>query len=113
MRVAEGQEDEKALMEELEVATSKVQVNVGDLTAQQHQGAACEHLDKFQARSIAGRKVHSRIRWKLKRDLVSKEFFVIVKDRPKFATIASFMDKLGQRVTDHASMEQTVLSFYR
>jgi hypothetical protein len=33
-RTAEGREDEKALMEELEATTSEVQVNVGDLVAQ-------------------------------------------------------------------------------
>jgi hypothetical protein len=48
----------------------------------------------------------------LKGDLVSKEFFLAVKERPQTANIASLLDTNGQWVTDRAGIERTVLAFY-
>jgi hypothetical protein len=57
-RTAEGREDEKALMEELEATTSEVQVNVGDLVAQLAAVSSILTSSKrgalLDARSVAG-----------------------------------------------------------
>jgi hypothetical protein len=38
---------------------------------------------------------------------------MVVKDRPKSATITRLVDLAGQQVTDRASLERIVLEFYR
>jgi hypothetical protein len=50
--------------------------------------------------------------WKLKGDLVLREFFLAVKQRPQVATIASLVDNVGVCVIDRAGIEQVVTSFY-
>ena len=45
--------------------------------------------------------------------MVSKEFFLAVKERPKSTTITTLIDRNSNQITDQASLEQVVLEFYR
>jgi hypothetical protein len=59
-----------------------LQANEDNTATQTRRGEARTRLEQFQQRRIAGRHVRSRLRWKLKGDLVSQEFFLAVKERP-------------------------------
>jgi hypothetical protein len=106
-------EDEQELKVDLEAATRDLQVDSENGDLQNRHGTAKEKLDHFQARHIVGRKVCSRLRWKWRGDLVSREFFLAVKERSKSATISSLKDCNANRVTGRSELEQTVIEFYK
>jgi hypothetical protein len=111
-RAAALRADEDTLKQELEAATFFFQQHEVEHAAQTRRGEACTSLEQFQARRIAGRKARSRLRWKLKGDMISREFFLATKERPQTATIGSLRNKEGEKVSVRRRLEHLVTSFY-
>ncbi|KAG0605467.1 hypothetical protein M758_9G061900 [Ceratodon purpureus] len=112
-RASTFREDEDALRQELEAATSLAQVQPTDDGVLHRRGECRARLEALQLRQLAGRKTRSRIRWKHRGDHVSREFFSAVKERHNTGVITALHDPQGQRVTDRQGLEDIALNYYR
>jgi hypothetical protein len=62
---------------------------------------------------MEGLRLRSRIRWNLKGDWVTKEFFCGVKEKAASSTITCLRDHDGNRITEQAGMKRLCHNFYR
>jgi hypothetical protein len=75
-----------------------------------HPELDCNNL---KIKKIEGKKIRVRVRWRLKGDMVSKEFFQAVKERSTSTTIMSLKNKDGIEVKDRAGLEAVCMEYYR
>ena len=71
-----------------------------DHNAQEVQGCLSHLIKEIEDRKINGKRIWSRVQWKWQGDLISKEFFQAVRERPQLATITSLKDEAGYVTQD-------------
>lgn len=111
-KAAEYRADEDSLTEALKEATRDALASPIDVDLLQRRSDCRLQLEDYQTRKIAGKRVRTRLRWKAKGDLVSREFFLAVRDRGATAPITARRNSNGDRITDRAGMETLVLEYY-
>jgi hypothetical protein len=62
---------------------------------------------------VNGQRVRSRLRWNLKGDRVTKEFFRGVREKAASSVITSLHDRDGNLVTKHIGLQMVCTDFYQ
>ena len=70
------------------------------------------HLKKLEARQIAGRQIHNRVRWKQFDDLISKEFFQAIRERLP-TVLSELMNEQGEVVSDPQGIADLCKQYYQ
>ena len=68
-------------------------------STQEEYGHIHQQLQAFEERTVAGKQICGRVRWKI-RDMVSKEFFKAVQERLASSALMALRDDTGQMVHD-------------
>jgi hypothetical protein len=104
---------ELQLRTQLEQATSKLEIQPDCALRQERHSSLRSSLQQFETRKLEGIRLRSKIRWNMKGDRVTKEFFRGVKEKAASSTITSLRGLDGARITDQAGLREFCHDFYR
>ena len=82
----------------------ELQHSPDDPLIQRRQAELRQHLQTVETKLVAGKRVRARIRWKLKGDMVSSEFFKAVREKASVTAITSLRDSNGVLVFDSTGL---------
>jgi hypothetical protein len=98
--------------DQLEKATASLQEDPENQAFQQRHGDLRIKPQQVEDRKVEGKKIRTRIRWKLKGDMVSKEFFKAIKEKSASTAITGLRNKDGVLVKDRAGLEAICQEYY-
>ncbi|KAG0573835.1 hypothetical protein KC19_VG213500 [Ceratodon purpureus] len=104
--------DHDKLKQDLATATEAMQADLLEAELTACRSTIREALECHHHLKIAGRRVRSRIRWRAHGDLVTKEFFAAVKERPQTTPLSALKQADGSRITEVPAMEAAITDFY-
>jgi hypothetical protein len=93
-------EREDQLRSKLQEATCHLQTQPHDTGLQEQQGILRGEVQDLEDWKMAGK----RIRWILKGDMVSKEFFNEVQEKPESTTIVFLRNPAGEEIRDKTGL---------
>jgi hypothetical protein len=111
-KAAAFQTEEVQFRNQLTTASELLDTDPHDPDTQELYGRLAILVQELEARKLAGKRIRSRIRWKWRGDLISKEFFQAVRERPQSANITSLKDQQGQAIQDRLGIQRLVLEYY-
>jgi hypothetical protein len=98
--------------DQLEKATASLQEDPENQAFQQQHKDLRIKLQQVEDRKVEGKKIRTHVRWKLKGNMVSKEFFRAVKEKFASTAITSLRNKDGVLVKDRAGLEAIRQEYY-
>jgi len=104
--------EEDGARKDLSKATIALQANLDDHLVQNSYGATRLYLQDVETRKVVGQRIRVRIRWKLRGDMVSAEFFKAIREKPASSAITSLRNSLGVIVDDSKEMSKVCSEFY-
>jgi len=104
--------EEEDARKQLSSTSVALQANPNDPLVQDSHGKVRFHLQEIETRKVAGRRIRARIRWKLRGDLVSSEFFKALREKPASSAITCLRNSQGEEVKDQDGLKQICSDFY-
>jgi hypothetical protein len=104
---------EAAARHSFEAASLQLNLSPGDPQLQQQHGLMCQTLQNIESRKVEGQRLRSRIRWKFKGDMISTEFFKVVREKSTATAITGITDPSGAMVTNSSGINRLTSTFFR
>jgi hypothetical protein len=111
-KAMDGRVAKAEMWTQLAQATSELDKQLEDPAAQQRQGENHQQLQMFETKKVAGRRLRARLRWNLRGDRVTKEFFRGVWEKSAYSIITQLRAADGRVVSDQEGLSDVYVDFY-
>jgi hypothetical protein len=105
-------QDEASLKIQVEAASQNLQLYPEDPGRQARYGHLWDSLQALEERKVVGKRIRARTKWRLRGDMVSKAFFLAVKEKPAWAAITELQDANGVFHHDRPQLDRICTKFY-
>ena len=95
---------EEQLHQQLQDSIAVLQEQPHDPVRQERHGGLTHQVQEFIKKAIRGKHTRCRLRWMLKGDAVSKEFFQAVQEKSKSPTITSSKNPKGEEIRNRVGL---------
>lgn len=93
-------------------ASIDLQTHLEDPELQAKHGSTRLHLQDVESKKVVGQRIKSQIRWKIRGDLVSAEFFKATREKPASSAITGLRNTQGQLIEEPNGLRQVCSNFY-